>query len=242
MKKLLGGLVGLVVLTGIAMFLLVSNIDGIVKNVIETVGTRMTGTSVAVSSVQIDIIEGKGSILGLTIANPKGYPKGDALSFAELTLDLDIKSVNSQPVIIDQVVVDGTTVNYYGKGQDSNLAQIYNRMDQGGSSGGGSGSGGGTTAEGEDTLLIIDDFRFTNSLMTTEIEGVPEASRQLRIPDVTASQVGRAEGGVTPEQAAKEIIEPLLDQAIETAKNALEDEVKDRAKEEAKRQLMKKLQ
>ncbi len=241
MKKVFGGLVGLVVLAGIAVFLLVSNIDGIVKNVIESVGSEVTGTRVQVASVKIDLAEGKGSIKGLSIANPSNYPSGAALSFAELTLQLELASLSGEAIVISQVIVDGTAINYVGRGQDSNLKTILNNIETASGSdtdGGGPDEAG---AEGEDTLLIIDSFRFTNSNMALEVEGVPELSSSISIPDVVASNVGRAKGGVTPAEAAQEIIEPLLDQAIKQAKNALEDELKDAGKDELKRQLMKKL-
>lgn len=114
MKKLLGGLVGLVVLAGIAFYLLVANIDGIVKNVVETVGTEVAGTNVRLASAEIDLQTGKGTLRGLTIANPAGFAKGNAFSLSEITLALNIKTLSSSPVEINQIIVDGATVNYLG--------------------------------------------------------------------------------------------------------------------------------
>ena len=155
MKKIFGGLVGVVVLVGIGVFLLVSNIDGIVKNVIESVGSEVTGTRVQVASVAIDLTEGKGSLKGLSIANPASYPDGNALSFAELTLQIDLASLNGEPIVIKQVVVDGTALNYLGRATDSNLQTLLDNIENS-SSGEASAEADEDAEEGKDTLLIID--------------------------------------------------------------------------------------
>jgi len=229
MKKLLGGLVGLVVLAGIAFYLLVANIDGIVKNVVETVGTEVTGTNVRLASVKIDLQTGKGTLRGLTIANPEGFAKGNAFSLSEITLALNIKTLSSSPVEINQIIVDGATVNYLGQGKNSNLQTILDNLKSGDS-----GSSGGDSAGGDETKIIIDEFRFTNANMTLSMEGVPDLSKNVVIKDVISKDIGRAKGGVTPAEAATEVMQPIVEQAVRQGINALSDGGLDKAMDKVK--------
>jgi len=233
MKKVLGALAGIVVLAGIAIFLLLSNINGIVKNLVESVGSDVTGTSVSLGSADIDLRTGKGTLLGLTVSNPDGYGGGEAFEVSEITLEIDVYSIGKNPLIINQIVVDGATVNYIGVGNKSNLQTILDNVKSGGSSGSDADSGGGSS--GSDMLLIIDDFRFTDASMSVALTGVPEASKTLVMQDVTATGVGRDKNGVPPAEATAIILQPVLQRAVraaadELSKNGLDrfmDKVKD---------------
>lgn len=63
----------LVVAIGAGVAFLSSNLDSIVKKVIETAGTEVAGVKVSVGDVKISLSEGKATIAGLTVANPPGF-------------------------------------------------------------------------------------------------------------------------------------------------------------------------
>ena len=67
MKKGIIAAVLLLVVVGIAgVGLYVSrNIDGLVKDMVETIGTDVTGTQVAVTDVTISLTDGAGAVSGL---------------------------------------------------------------------------------------------------------------------------------------------------------------------------------
>ena len=69
MKKGIIAAVLLLVVVGIAgVGLYVShNIDGLVKEMVESIGTDVTGTQVAVTDVTISLADGAGAVSGLTV-------------------------------------------------------------------------------------------------------------------------------------------------------------------------------
>ncbi|MFP6638618.1 MAG: hypothetical protein VCC04_00130, partial [Myxococcota bacterium] len=98
---LLGGtaLVGLVVL---GFYFVYSNLDGIVKNAIEHYGSEVMGTSVRVGDVSISPTAGTGRIERLRIEEPDGFGGGDVISFKEIELGIDIRSLTqTKPIVID---------------------------------------------------------------------------------------------------------------------------------------------
>jgi len=82
-----------------------SRIDGIVEKAIETHGSEVSGTAVEVASVDFSFKEGRGTIRGITIANPPGFPPGDAFSLGEVTLRLDLSSMREDPFVVEEAVI-----------------------------------------------------------------------------------------------------------------------------------------
>ena len=73
MKKVLLIVAVLVVVAVVALFVVGSNLDGIVKKAVETAGPKITQTSVTLDGVSLSPRSGSGAIKGLTVGNPSGY-------------------------------------------------------------------------------------------------------------------------------------------------------------------------
>ena len=74
MKKVILGTVAvlLVAVVGVGVFLM-QNLDGIVKNMIEKVGSDVVNTEVRVQEVKLNLSEGSATLRGFTVANPPGF-------------------------------------------------------------------------------------------------------------------------------------------------------------------------
>ena len=78
-KKILIGVVVLLVIVAAAIYFLFSNLDSIVKAMIEKYGTEAAQSDVRVDSVKISLTTGEASLGGLSVANPKGFSSAKAL-------------------------------------------------------------------------------------------------------------------------------------------------------------------
>lgn len=70
--------------------------------------------------------------------------------------------------------------------------------------------------------------------MTLAMEGVPDLSKNVVIKDVISKDIGRARGGVTPAEAATEVMQPIVEQAVRQGINALSDGGLDKAMDKVK--------
>jgi len=122
-KVLIGMLVLLVVVAGVVYYAL-SNLDEIVKEVIEKTGTSVLGTPVTVQSVDIAVSEGRGTIKGLSVANPPGYSSEPAFAFAEITID--IASVR----VIERIYAEAPEIRLESKGAQSNLKTLLDNISE----------------------------------------------------------------------------------------------------------------
>jgi len=109
-KLLIAAALFMIVIAGVAVYFY-NNIDSIVKNAIERSGSEITGTRVSVGSVDISLKSGRGTIRDVRVKNPDGFSDGDALTLSEVTLDLEVGSLNRDPIVIEEVLVDAPIVN-----------------------------------------------------------------------------------------------------------------------------------
>ena len=67
-----GVVVVLLAVAGVAVYV-TQNIDGLVKSLVEQVGSDVTKTQVQVAEVKMNVSDGNGQLSGLTVANPPGF-------------------------------------------------------------------------------------------------------------------------------------------------------------------------
>jgi uncharacterized protein involved in outer membrane biogenesis len=235
LKVSLFGLVLLVVVVGIVLTVAISNLDRIVKGVVESSGSDVLGTEVTLNKVEISLKGGSGSLKRLVIANPEGFSARNAFELDEVTLALDLGTVTSDEVVVEQVVVDGARVTFEETGGSINLQTLLkNAQEYAGP------SEPSETAEEEPESagpkLVIKEFRFSNAEATLISEELgQEVSAGL--PDIVLNDIGQKGNGVTAAEAAKQVLVPVIQQVIEGSK----EEIIEAAKERATKSLLNKI-
>jgi hypothetical protein len=109
-KLIIAAVVFVIAIAGVAVYFY-NSIDSIVQNAIEKTGSEITGTRVSVGSVDISLRSGKGTIRDVRVHNPEGFSDNDAVTLAEITLDLDVGSLNRDPILIEEVRIIAPVVS-----------------------------------------------------------------------------------------------------------------------------------
>jgi len=185
---IIGALVILLIL-GIGVYYPFSSLDGIVKSAIETYGTEVAGSKVTVAEVKISLNEGKGTLKGITIANPPGFSSEPAFSLQEVTLDLDINSVSSNPFIIEDVRVISPHVrvetNAEGK---TNLDVLAEKIQSAGDS-----TGTQKETSSNDLRMKINQFVFEDGTIKARIPQ-QEQEMEVKLPALRMNGIGGSDG------------------------------------------------
>lgn len=101
-RWILGGLLILLILVGAGVAYLLLSLNAIVARTIESEGTRLLGVPVSVGSVDISLREGTGTVRGVRVGNPEGFP-GDAFRLEEVHLALDVGSLGGGTIRLPEV-------------------------------------------------------------------------------------------------------------------------------------------
>jgi len=177
----------LVVLVGVGVYF---TLDYIVEFGIEGCGTWILGTRVSVSSVDIDILAGQGSINGLKVNDPTGFSKGAALEVKEVAFRLDLNSLSASPVIIDQVLVDGPEVNYMqNESGSSNVDAIMNHLDRFLNK-----RLEKTEAKQSAKNAVIRQFTVKRGTLAVKSGDIPGKLQIVKLPTITLNNVGGKDG------------------------------------------------
>ena len=112
------GLIAAVAVVVVAVLLYAAaSLDRLVKQGIETYGSRIVGAPVRVGSVEISLSSGRGTLRELSISNPDGFSSGEALRLGEITLDIQLSSLTQEPLVIQEVKILAPEVKRRGLGK-----------------------------------------------------------------------------------------------------------------------------
>jgi uncharacterized protein involved in outer membrane biogenesis len=202
MKKLvLAAVVVVAVIVVIAIFLL-SNLNALVAKAIEKQGSEVTQTSVRVSGVDISLRDGRGTIKGLRVESPDGYQVRTAFSLDDIVLDIDVKSVREDPVVIDEIRIQSPVINAeITKTGASNIGELRERVQAYAARAGGE-SGG---SSGRTKNIRITRFVFEKGRVELDASALGLEKRAIELPEIRLDDVG-GEGGAPPDEIARIIL------------------------------------
>ncbi len=231
-SKIIAGTIGAIVIAVVAAsVMLMRNIDGVVKELIQQVGTEVAGTTVTVDSVAIKLMDGSGSLSGLTIVNPDGFSELPLLALDNVTLQIDPSSLTESVYLIDEINIDGLHVLAEHNESGLNLDVLMDNIDSSESAGDAEAS----EASDEDVLLAVDHFAFTNS--TAVLKSKQLGEHDLSLPSIELRGLGTRDKGLTPEQLAMAAMGQLVGQV----QDAVKDSIKDLAADAAKKAIIRKI-
>jgi hypothetical protein len=137
--------------------------------------------------VEISIFNGKGSISGLTVANPADYDSPHAITIDNLSVHVDPGSIGSDKIHIKEIIVDGASLTYEGNFLDSNIKQLQKAAET---------STGGTAEEGNDDAsapnLQIDRLLLTNTNVGVHMSFLDQ-TLGLTLPTLEINDLGEDE-------------------------------------------------
>jgi hypothetical protein len=116
---------GLLAVLAIGILLLMQNLDALVKEAIVRYGSAAAGTSVRVADVDISLRDGRGTLRGLSVANPPGYSQAALFALDNISIVLDRSALTADVPVIDHIRVGASAFHYeLDNGGRSNLAAL----------------------------------------------------------------------------------------------------------------------
>lgn len=201
MKKIGIGLLAVVVAIAGALFWLRGNIDGLVKDAIETYGSAMTKAPVKVAAVEIRPGDGRGVIRGLTVGNPPGFKTAHLLKVAEIEIVIDIASIAGDVVTVKKIAIAAPDI-VYEKGEaitnvdalQKNIADYVGPTEK-------KSSGG--------KKLIVEELTVRDAKTQASAPFLDGKTVAVSLPDIALHDLGKSKGGITPGELGQEIVKAL---------------------------------
>lgn len=214
MKKLL---IIAVLLGGLAVIAVVAAtffLGSIVKAGVTSVGPRLTGTKVELAGATISPLSGTGTLTGFLVGNPEGWNSDRAFYLGKVHLDIEPRSLLSDTIVIEEVVIDEPHFVYETKIVSSNIKELLNHIEK--MTGGGQAST--PPGEGPAKKIILKKFVLQNGNVTL---GAGTAALNVPMPALTLTDLGVKEGGLTPAELSQAILSQVLGNVVSAAGSAL---------------------
>lgn len=220
MKKLLKVLVVLFLLGVIAVVAIGFFLGPIVTKAVNTIGPKVTGTTVTLDAAKISPLTGEATLAGLFVGNPEGWTGDKAFYLGHVRASVQPTSLLGDHVVVNEVFIDGPEFVYEkrllgGSNIDALLKQIEANM--------GGGATQPATAEPEarqakPLKFVVKTFRLQNTKASLVILG---KAVTVPLPPLTITDLGVAEGGISADQVAAKVLHRILGQLVEADDGAL---------------------
>ena len=221
MKKLL---IIIPVLIIVAVIALSFSINSIIRSGVETVGPKALGADVKLQDVDISVLNGKGKLNGLFIGNPKGFNTESAFQLAEVRISLDVKSVFSDRIVINEIFIDGPDITYEKSMKDDNIKALLRNIE--------SFAGAGEKAVQKDkekdtakseTKVQINNFIVKNGKVNMSMSALQGKKVSLPLPDIHMKDIGKDKEGTTVSKALGEVFAVVNKNIITASAGSLKD-------------------
>ena len=185
-----------------AFIILKYSLDGMIKSAIVENTSDLMQTQVNVESVSISLFDGAGEIYGFSISNPEGFSEAEAVRVDEIFVELDLFSILSDTIVVENVRIQNPQLYFEQRGLGINLRKLNQNMDE--------------TEEVDESLLVIDRLIIENGVVKVSSTIDRERTAEAEIDEFELTEIGR-EGNNTVKQSIRQILDPLLEQAVREA-------------------------
>jgi len=150
----------LVIVIVVALLLLGFELFGehIIKGGIETAGKKALGVGVAIDDLDLSLYKGRVSLKGLAVDNPAGYEQKYLLQMGKGQVQTHLKSLMSDKVEIESILLDDIKLAIEQKGLDNNLKVVLDSLPK---------AEGEPTSEGK--KLVVKDLKITNTTVKVKL-------------------------------------------------------------------------
>ena len=232
-KVLLSGVLIIIIALAAALYYVWTSLDSLVADAIEKYGSQVTQTRVQVDKVKLrdSLAQGKGSIAGISVANPAGFSAPDAFTLGRIEMQVDINTITSNPIVINAINITAPQMFFeINKDRQANFNVLKENISRSVPSK----TSAKQTEEqpaGQQIRLIIRRLLIQDG--TVEATIIPLDNKQVstRLPRIELTNLG-GKGGSTPEEIAKQVLNILVERTRSAvSKLGIEQQLKDAARQ-----------
>jgi len=197
-KKLIETVI-LVIIIVVALLLLGFELFGerVIKTGIEAAGTKALGVGVDIDSLDLSVFKGRVAIKRLRVDNPAGYEQKYLLQMGKGQVQTRLKSLMSDTVEIESILLDDITLAIEQKGLDNNLKVVLDSLPK------------AEAAEGK--KLVVKDLKITNTTVKVKLLPVQVMPGQadtvtLKLDPIEMKDLGSDDKLTTAKLASKVMV------------------------------------
>jgi hypothetical protein len=219
-----GGVIGVLIIAVVVIVVFVlSSLDSLIQEAVETYGSEITQADVRLDTVKIEASSGKGALSGLKVGNPKGFETESAFRLGEVSVSLDVGTVTEDVIVINEIVIAAPEVTYEMASGGTNIDALQRNVDsymeaKGLKSKGGKAEPAKTEAKDDGgPKLVITNLYIKGGKANVSATMLKGKTMTVPLPDIHLKDIGKDKGGASP----GEVVEQVLGSVTKGVKGAV---------------------
>ena len=213
-KVLISLIVIIVAATGAFAFYGLYNLDILIRQNIITIGSEATQSPVKLNSANFSLRSGLGRLKQLQISNPEGFNSAYALTAKYIDVTIDPKSIMNDVIVIENISINNASLIAEEQGYKTlNLHQLHQNINH-------------YLLENTEQSssvnpkrYVIENISLTNSNLRLVTEKFGD--KVIEIPALAIKDISQPKTGLSAQQLAPAILNPILDHATGEVKSVL---------------------
>jgi hypothetical protein len=215
MKRKLYLLVGAIAVLVVAYISSTIVLGSIVKAGVNRFAPSITRTTVHLDGARLSPISGSGTLTGLLIGNPGGWPGDKAFYIGKIHVEVAPASIFSDCIVLNEVRIDSPEFVYETKVVSSNIGDLLKNIQ-------GSSSDQPQKAQqpppgARTRKFMVKHFTLTNGHVAL---GIGPTALTLPMPTLNLQDLGTREGGITPAALTLDVMRSVTLSIVTTTTNA----------------------
>lgn len=208
------GLVSMALILIVSGSILFFALNPLIKKAVETVGPRLTGTSITLREVKISPFTGRGVLRGLVVGNPKGFEAESAFKLSEIRVKLRPLSLLTKHIRIEEIYVDKPEITFEDTTSGSNIGKIQENL---GTNGNPKGASAPAKQPTSSKRTEIYDLTVKNAHVSFQAGPVRAT---LPIPDIHLKNIGKESNGATTPEVVSKVLGAITGEITKAASAA----------------------
>jgi uncharacterized protein involved in outer membrane biogenesis len=204
MKKLLLGLLALIlIIVGVVAYGIM-NSGSLIKEAVNKYAPDMTLTKVELAQSDISFMSGAASMKGLVIGNPKGFSDLHSMKVDNVTIRMNMQKTTEKLIHLEEITIEGVDLNLEIGKAGNNFKVIQKNIET-------FLKNKGVDMESDsqsDVKFIVDQINLRGTKVRAKSEMLGKAI-QTTLPDLSLSNIGTGTGGATGAEIAEQIFGKL---------------------------------
>ena len=207
-----GAIAAIFVIVAAVVIYVLSSLDTIIKEAVETYGSEIIRAEVRLDRVEIDASSGTGALGGLKVGYPEGFETPSAFELGEISLRLDVGTVTEDTIVIREIAITAPHITYEIGPRGNNIDAIRKNVEAYVQGLGGGGEAKAETAAEDDggngPRLVIEHLYIRDGSVSASanIPLMKGKTLTAALPDIHLKDIGKDTDGVAPGELVEQIL------------------------------------
>lgn len=218
MKKILYGVLTLVVLLIVAVIVVFVYLDRIIKTTVETQATDSLNLATTLDSAHLAVLGGQLTLKDLAVACPQGYSASPMFDVSKAAVVVRYGQLGKDPVHIQSIAIVGPKLVIEKKGDDVNFKAMMDQQPK--KAPPPTPPSGGDRPKDQPIRVVIERLDVTDASVVIR-PGLPGLDKEITIPipSITLRNIGNSDGsdnGAALKDAVMQVVTALANKASES--------------------------